>query len=119
MRFLGDMGVSFRVVEWLRTTGHDAVHVREIGMGRSFDAKILELARAENRIVLTFDLDFGDLMAVSSEPATPVIIFRLNNTRVANVIARLESVLAKSAADLEAPCVIIVEDSRHRVRSFN
>ena len=29
MRFLADMGVAMRVVEWLRSQGHDAVHLRE------------------------------------------------------------------------------------------
>ena len=31
MRFLADMGVSQRVVEWLRTQGHDAIHLRDEG----------------------------------------------------------------------------------------
>lgn len=41
MRFLADMGVSLRTVEWLRESGHDAVHVREYGMHRASDATIL------------------------------------------------------------------------------
>jgi predicted nuclease of predicted toxin-antitoxin system len=34
MRFLGDMGVSWRVIEWLRAGGHDAVHLRDEGLQR-------------------------------------------------------------------------------------
>jgi predicted nuclease of predicted toxin-antitoxin system len=34
MRFLADMGISQRVVEWLRTKGHDAVHLRDEGLQR-------------------------------------------------------------------------------------
>jgi predicted nuclease of predicted toxin-antitoxin system len=34
MRFLADMGVSQQVIEWLRTTGHDAVHLRDEGLQR-------------------------------------------------------------------------------------
>src|SRR5208337_3067643 len=34
MRFLGDMGVSRRVIEWLRAAGHDAVHLRDEGLKR-------------------------------------------------------------------------------------
>jgi len=41
------------------------------------DAEILQKARSENRIVLTFDLDFGDLLAASGENLPSVIIFRL------------------------------------------
>jgi predicted nuclease of predicted toxin-antitoxin system len=32
MRFLADMGVAQRVVEWLRTEGYEAVHLREEGL---------------------------------------------------------------------------------------
>lgn len=34
IRFLADMGVSWRVVEWLRSQGYDAKHLREEGLGR-------------------------------------------------------------------------------------
>src|SRR5689334_11807985 len=111
MRFLGDMGVSIRIVEWLREQGHDAIHVREIGMGQSLDTDILAHSRRKDRIVLTFDLDFGDLLAAWGEQPSPVILFRLHNTRIANVISRLDAVLKASATVLAEPCVIIVEDS--------
>jgi len=107
------------VVDWLREHGHDAVHVRELGMSQALDVNILARARTENRIVLTFDLDFGDLLAAWDERPSPVILFRLRNTRIANVISRLESVPNISGAALASPCVIIVEDARHRIRIFD
>src|SRR5438552_2782804 len=41
MRFLGDMGVSMRVIEWLRTAGHDVVHLRDEGLQRLPNGDIL------------------------------------------------------------------------------
>ena len=61
MQFLADMGVSQGIVDWLRTEGHDAVHLREQGLHRLPDADIFAKAIAENQIVLTFDLDFGEI----------------------------------------------------------
>ena len=61
MRFLADMGVDVRVVEWLRGQGHDAVHLREEGLHRAPDEQVFAKALAEERIVLTFDLDFGEI----------------------------------------------------------
>jgi len=58
------MGVSLRTVSSLRQLGHDAFHVRELGLQRATDAEILANAVAEGRIVLTMDLDFGYLLAV-------------------------------------------------------
>jgi predicted nuclease of predicted toxin-antitoxin system len=53
MRFLADMGVSIRVVEWLRNAGHDVVHLREQGLQRLPNGDIFQKAHAEQRIVRT------------------------------------------------------------------
>ncbi len=61
MRFLVDACVDIRVAEWLRNQGHDAVHLREQKLQRTPDAEIFRRAVAEDRCVLTFDLDFGEI----------------------------------------------------------
>jgi len=67
MRFLADMGISVRTVGALTELGHDAVHAREIGISRATDTTILERARSQGRVVLTVDLDFGQLLAASRQ----------------------------------------------------
>ena len=54
MRFPADMGVSQRVVSWLRNEGHDALHVREENLLRLPNGLIFEKAYSEKRILLTF-----------------------------------------------------------------
>lgn len=116
MRFLADMGVDVRVVEWLRRRGHDAIHLREEGLHRALDEQVFVKALAEDRIVLTFDLDFGDLAALTRERTARVLLFRLQNTRTAHVIERLEAVLAASSEALSRGAILIVEEARHRIR---
>lgn len=58
MRFLADAGISPRTVDYLRRNGHDAIHVREIGMQRAADRVLVEKAQADDRILLTLDLNF-------------------------------------------------------------
>jgi predicted nuclease of predicted toxin-antitoxin system len=96
MRFLADMGVSQHVVEWLRTQGHDAAHLRDEGLQRLPDREIFEKAGREQRIVLTFDLHFGEILAGSRGKTVSVILFRLHNTRTEFVIQRLSKVLSVS-----------------------
>ena len=50
MRFLADMGVNIRVVEWLLNNGHDAKHLREEGLHRMPNGEIFTKAIHENRI---------------------------------------------------------------------
>jgi predicted nuclease of predicted toxin-antitoxin system len=91
MRFLADMGVSQRVVEWLRAAGHDAVHLRDEGLQTLPNGEVFEKAGREQRIVLTFDLDFGEILAACRGQVVSVILFRLRNTRADNVIHRLDN----------------------------
>jgi predicted nuclease of predicted toxin-antitoxin system len=116
MRFLADMGVAMRVVAWLRDGAHDVVHLRDQGLQRLPNGAIFEKAATEQRVVLTFDLDFGEIVALSGGSRTSVILFRLRDARSETVIARLERVLEESSDALTRGAIVIVEDSRHRVR---
>lgn len=116
MRFLADMGVSWRVVAWLRAEGHDAVHLRDRGLQRLPDGDIFALAVREGPIVLTFDRDFGEILAHSPGSAAGVLLFCLHNPCTPFVVQRLETVLRTSGSALEHGAIVVVEDSRHRVR---
>jgi predicted nuclease of predicted toxin-antitoxin system len=116
MRFLADMGVDIRVVQWLRQNGHDAKHLRDEGLHRIPNGEIFVKAIAENRVIVTFDLDFGEIVALSLAQKASVILFRLHNTRTSHLIKRLATVLADTAEALEQGAVVVVEESRHRIR---
>ena len=94
------MGVSMSTVASLREAGHDAVHLRDEGLLRMEDSDILDKARLENRVVLTFDLDFGNLLAASGEKLPSAIIFRLRNQTPSSVRPRLFEILSECASDL-------------------
>jgi len=93
VRFLADMGVSITTVHALRAAGHDAVHLRDEGLIRLPDPDIAAKAVQERRIVLTFDLDFGDILAAARTETPSVIIFRLRNQTPAAVNPRLFRVI--------------------------
>ena len=116
MRFLADMGVSMTTVDALRQAGEDVVHLRDEGLHRLPDNHILGKARREQRIVLTFDLDFGDLLAAGGAATPSVILFRLRNQTPAAVTPRLAQVLSACRADLDRGAIVIVEDERYRTR---
>ena len=118
MRLLCDMGVSLRVVEWLRSQGHDVAHLREEGLQRLSNGAIFAKGIGEKRIVLTFDLDFGEIAATAGVPHTSVILFRLGNTRASYVIERLAVVLDQARDALESGALVLVEQSRLSVREL-
>lgn len=118
MRFLADMGVDITVVDWLRSQGHEAIHLREERLHRLPDKDVFTKAIAERRIIITFDLDFGEILALSGNATVSVILFRLHDTRTQNVICRLNDVLTVDGESLVKGAVIVVEDARHRVRDL-
>lgn len=65
MRFLADMGVDIRIVQWLNEHGHEAIHLRDEGFHRLPNGEIFGKAAREERILLTFGLDFGEIVALT------------------------------------------------------
>jgi len=116
MKFLADMGLSVVTVEYLRSQGYDAVHLREQGLHKMEDSDILQKARVEQRIVLAHDLDFSDLLAASGAVLPSVIIFRLRDMRPANVNRHLKAVLDERSEELEQGAVVSVTEGRIRLR---
>ncbi|MEK6680389.1 MAG: DUF5615 family PIN-like protein [Nitrospirota bacterium] len=79
---------------------------------------MIKKALAEKRIILTMDLDFGYLMAISKSNLPSVIIFRLENESPKNVNKRLEKVLAESVDALKSGAVIAVLEHAYRIRTL-
>jgi predicted nuclease of predicted toxin-antitoxin system len=73
MHFLANENFPLDAVEALRQNGHDVAWIRVDSPGIS-DLEVLNRAQAENRILLTFDKDFGELAFRSKLPATTGII---------------------------------------------
>ena len=65
MKFLVDQNRSPRLAQLLCEAGHDTVHTLERGLERAEDDVILDVARDEQRIVISGDTDFGALLALA------------------------------------------------------
>lgn len=113
MRLLANENFPLDAVEALRENGHDVTWVREDARG-SKDEKVLALAQEEDRILVTFDKDFGELAFRSKLPSTSgVILFRIStpsSQHVANV-----AVQALASRSDWAGHFSVIEDRRIRM----
>lgn len=116
MRFLADAGISPRTAVFLRAAGHDVVHVRDLRLQRAADREILTFAESDDRIVLTFNLNFGNLLALGVADKPSVILFRLSDQTATSVNGRLQRVLERCATELARGALVLVEDARYRLR---
>jgi predicted nuclease of predicted toxin-antitoxin system len=92
MKFIADEGVDLLIVEAIRAQGHDVFFVME-GMSGASDEAIQARARAENRILITKDKDFGELT------------FRLKLTHAGIVLSRLEGLKGVLKAKIVAAVI--------------
>ena len=76
MKFLIDNALSPIIARGLLDAGHDAIHVRDIGMAAASDPEIFELAIKDNRILISADTDFGSLLAFRESAKPSFILFR-------------------------------------------
>jgi predicted nuclease of predicted toxin-antitoxin system len=95
MRFLADENFPRAAVSALEALGHDVTWIRIVAPGAN-DADVLAIAARENRILLTFDKDFGELAARSGLPTDAGIILvrvRAPNTQIAvrRLISRINA----------------------------
>jgi predicted nuclease of predicted toxin-antitoxin system len=87
MRFLADECCDFAAVRSLRANGHDVLAVNEF-QSRSIDHQVMELALAENRILLTEDKDFGWLVFAARVDSPGVILIRFPAPRGVYLLAQ-------------------------------
>ncbi len=119
MRFLVDNALSFHVAELLRIAGHDAVHVRHYDLSAAPDSTILERADAEDRIILSADTDFGTLLAQMQSNKPSFVLLRWPELRHAQDQVRvLLANLPNFEAELEAGAVVVIEQTRIRIRTL-
>ena len=93
MKLLLDQGLPPLTAELLREQGLDAVHVAEIGWARAEDSKIIELAQANNQIIITLDADYHAAIALTSAPSPSVIWIRVVNLRAPEYVELIMSIL--------------------------
>ena len=99
MRFLADESCDFRVVRALRAAGHDVMAVVEVAPGTEDDA-VIELAVREDRIFVTEDRDFGQLVYASAKPAPGVMLVRFPSTARAGLPELMVDIVAQHGEKL-------------------
>lgn len=108
MKFLADENIGLEVVVFLRLEGNDIHSITEISPGVS-DAMVLAKAVNEERILITSDTDFGELVYRAGQRHTGIVLLRLADERNANKIRVLSKLIVSYAHELVGNFVVVSE----------
>jgi predicted nuclease of predicted toxin-antitoxin system len=114
VKFLVDECTDSQLVDLLRAEGYDVFYVMEAMRGAT-DDDILRKAYTEQRILLTEDKDFGELVFRLRKPAVGVILLRFNPSEEAQKATRLRQLLQNSTIALTG-AFVVVEIGKIRIR---
>jgi predicted nuclease of predicted toxin-antitoxin system len=116
VKFLIDMPLSPLLADRLKAKGHDAVHAIHLAMGRAPDSKILERARIDQRIVITADLDYPRLLAITRAEGPGLILFRGGNYSDQEIFEGMDRVFETIPLENLTNSIVVIEKKRIRRR---
>jgi predicted nuclease of predicted toxin-antitoxin system len=114
VRLLVDVSAGEAITQALRGLGHDVLDVRDRDP-RMADIDILSWAVAEQRLVVTMDKGFGELICRSGLPHTGVLILRLEAARAAEKVRTVEVIFGQYADQLIGRYAVF-RDGKLRIR---
>ena len=96
MKFIVDAMLPRKLVVLLRDHGHEARHVRSLGLSSTLDDSIWELAGRANEILISRD---GDFVAMAQKnDGTKLVLYRSGNTTLLRVLDDFQNALPTIAA---------------------
>ena len=113
MKFLLDANVEYRLARFLASLGHDVKTIAHDYPAYLSDETVLSSAVEEQRILITNDRDFGELIFRQQLHHTGIVLFRLKNSKdITEKLHWLETLLTTYKHDLHQYLVV----TQHGVR---
>jgi len=115
MKILVDMNLSPKWAKFLTENGIEAIHWSSVGLPDTPDTEIITYAQTHNFTIMTNDLDFGFILAITHNKKPSVIQMRtgaLGHARIGNVVI---SAINQFAADIDQGVLITIDIRKTRV----
>lgn len=98
MQFKIDENLPLELVEMLSASGHEAMTVPQQALKGTNDPNLIDTCRAEDRALVTLDLDFADIRAYPPHSTPGMIVLRVgrqDKPHVMRVFGRVVPLLEK------------------------
>lgn len=109
------MNLAPRWVDFLNEHGHESVHWHSVGSPAAPDIDLIEYARGNDFVILTQDLDFGTLLALSGDRMPSVIQVRAQATLPDDIGRQVIAAIDAASAHVANGALVTVMPSTHRI----
>lgn len=117
LKLLLNANLSHLTKEFLKKTfGYDVITTQDVELSQAKDQQVVAFAQKEGRIIITLDLDFGEIYFLSNSKGLGVIVLRLETQTVEAVNKVLEQFFRSGVIEKYPHSLIIVDGKRYRVR---
>lgn len=116
MKLLVDMNLSPRGVTFLVDAGFETSHWSTLGATDASDSEIMRFAADGSYVVLTHDLDFSAILAVTRGVKPSVIQIRSEIPSPELIVKPVVAAIRQLSAELAAGALVVIEPQRTRVR---
>jgi len=116
MKLLVDMNLSPDWVPLLAVQGWEARHWSTVGLGNAPDAELMRWAREHQHVILTQDLDFSQLLFVTSEKGPSVVLLRMDNEFETAARDHVCAAITVAESALSLGALLTISPNRVRLR---
>lgn len=97
--------------------GFNVIHVSALSKGSLSDAEVITFAKKQARIIITHDLDYGEIYYLKEKGNIGVIMLRLKDQTSTNVLSKLAAFFTSDQCNYPklAKSLVIIEDARVRI----
>jgi predicted nuclease of predicted toxin-antitoxin system len=114
IKFLIDVGVGKKVEDFLSNEGFNVKAVRDIN-SKMKDKEVLDLAVFENRMIITMDKDFGELVYKSKLTHNGILVLRIEDANIGEKIKIVSGIISNYLDEIK-DCFCIFYKGKLRIR---
>jgi predicted nuclease of predicted toxin-antitoxin system len=118
MNFLLNENISPSLCAGLERLGYSARHVKDVGLLAAKDQAIFEFAQQSGEVIITHDLDYSRIHALSGASKPSVILIRIEPLNNELILTFLKNNLAQISNELEKGAFVVVENDQLRIREL-
>ena len=116
MKFKIDENLLVDAVKTFQEAGYNTVSVLDQSLQGCSDKTLISICKNENRILVTLDIDFANLLTYPPQEYAGIIVLRLKKYDKKHILTVLEKLISFMSKKLPESELWIVEENKIRIR---